>query len=44
MQMLLGLPPQIAAPAEDGEPAGGLMAEVTGAAADVDRAEVSLFK
>ena len=36
--------PQAAALAEDGEAVGGLMAEVSGAAADIDRAEVALFK
>lgn len=35
---------QAAALAEDGEPVGGLLAEVSGAAADIDRAEVALFK
>lgn len=35
---------QGAAPGEDAVPAGGLLAEVSGAAAEVDRAEVSLFK
>lgn len=38
------LTPQILLQADMDEPAGGLLAELAGAAVEVDRAEVSLFK